>query len=166
MTMEISWPQALTPDEMLRLTDALVAGEPNLNANLANIAALLPQVLARVNWVGFYLWERASGEFVLGPFAGKPACTRIAPGRGVVGTALSRGETVVVADVTQFPGHIACDPDSRSEVVVPIHAEGRVVAGLDADSPEPGRFTAADVRLLEAVAGRLGAVWNRCRWYA
>ncbi|MCY0878346.1 MAG: GAF domain-containing protein [Firmicutes bacterium] len=151
--------------EILAAARALIESETNLIANLANIAALLYHRVPEVNWVGFYLWEARSGEWVLGPFMGKPACTRIRPQRGVVGTALAVGQTLAVRDVHEFLGHIACDPDSRSEVVVPIWSEGRVVAGLDVDSPQVGRFPSQDVELLELVAEGLGASWNRCHGY-
>lgn len=121
---------------------ALVAGEPDLVANTANMAALLYHALPELNWAGFY-FARA-GELVLGPFQGKPACVRIASGQGVCGTAAARGTAIVVPDVDEFPGHIACDAASRSELVVPLVADGRVVAVLDLDSPRRGRFDEED----------------------
>lgn len=163
--MEIELKEAARPEDVLAFTDAVLAGESNLNANLANLAALLNQFLPNINWVGFYLHERVSGDWVLGPFAGKPACTRIAPGRGVVGAALGRAETVVVDNVLEFPGHIACDGDSRSEVVVPIRTGREVVGCLDVDSPQFSRFTASEVQLLEAVALKLGQRWSSFHWY-
>jgi L-methionine (R)-S-oxide reductase len=121
---------------------ALVAGEPDLVANSANMAALLYHGLSEVNWAGFYFAREA--ELVLGPFQGKPACVRIAWGKGVVGTSAARGAAIVVPDVDQFPGHIACDAASRSELVVPLVAGGRVVAILDLDSPRRSRFDDED----------------------
>lgn len=163
--MEIDLNEAASRDDVLAFVKAIVEGEPNINANLANLAALLNQYLPRINWVGFYLLEESSQEWVLGPFAGKPACTRIAAGRGVVGSALAQDRTLVVDDVTAFPGHIACDADSRSEIVVPLRAQGRIVGCLDVDSPEPGRFSADDARFLEVICERLGRFWPQGRWY-
>jgi GAF domain-containing protein len=127
--------------------DALLAGESNRIANLANASALLNQFLEDVNWVGFYLLENE--ELILGPFQGLPACTRIPLGRGVCGTAAIRMETVRVEDVHQFLGHIACDAASRSEIVVPMIHSGQLVGVLDIDSPTPGRFDAVDQACLE-----------------
>ncbi len=121
---------------------ALIEGEPDLVANTANIAALIYHGLPELNWAGFYFARQ--GELVLGPFQGKPACVRIAWGNGVCGTAAARGTAIVVADVDEFPGHIACDAASRSELVVPLVAQGRVVGVLDLDSPRRGRFDDAD----------------------
>jgi L-methionine (R)-S-oxide reductase len=121
---------------------ALVAGEPDLVANSANMAALLYHALPELNWAGFYFAR--DSELVLGPFQGKPACVRIAWGKGVCGTAAARGTAILVPDVDQFPGHIACDAASRSELVVPLVAGGRVVAILDLDSPRHGRFDEED----------------------
>jgi GAF domain-containing protein len=130
---------------------ALLAGEHDLVANAANFAALLYWSLPQLNWAGFYLVKPASGDLLLGPFQGRPACVRIAIGRGVCGTAAARRATVVVADVHAFPGHIACDPASNSEIVVPVLRNGRLVGVLDLDSPVPGRFDAEDARGLEAL---------------
>jgi L-methionine (R)-S-oxide reductase len=121
---------------------ALVAGEPDLVANSANMAALIYHGLPEVNWAGFYFARKS--ELVLGPFQGKPACVRIAWGTGVCGTAAARGTAILVPDVDQFPGHIACDAASRSELVVPLVVGGRVVAILDLDSPRRGRFDDED----------------------
>jgi L-methionine (R)-S-oxide reductase len=121
---------------------ALILGEPDLVANTANMAALLYHALPEVNWAGFYFTRQ--GELVLGPFQGKPACVRIAWGKGVCGTAAARGMAVVVPDVDAFPGHIACDAASRSELAVPLVAGDRVVAILDLDSPRLGRFDDED----------------------
>lgn len=132
---------------------ALVDGEPDGVANMANIAALIWQFLPNLNWAGFY--RNVEDELVLGPFVGKPACIRIPLGRGVCGTAAASGETQVVPDVHAFPGHIACDADSRSELVVPVLRDGKVIAVIDLDSPTPGRFDdedAAGLQLLAQVA--------------
>ena len=129
---------------------ALIDGVPYKIANLANIAACLYQALPDINWAGFYLLE--DGVLVLGPFVGKPACVRIAPGRGVCGTAFVTDTTQCVEDVHAFPGHIACDADSRSEIVIPLHKNGLVVGVLDIDSPLTARFTEADRVGIEAVA--------------
>lgn len=133
----------------------LIEGEPNRIANLANASALLNTYLTDINWVGFYLLE--DGELVLGPFQGLPACVRIPLGRGVCGTAAERRETVLVADVHAFPGHIACDAASNSEIVVPLFAGDRLIGVLDIDSPRLGRFTAEDRRFLEAFNRELSA---------
>ena len=130
---------------------ALLAGERDLVANAGNTAALLFWSLRDLNWAGFYLVEPASGNLLLGPFQGKPACVRIAIGRGVCGTAAARRETVVVPDVHAFPGHIACDSASNSEIVVPVVRGGRLLGVLDLDSPLHGRFDDADARGLEAM---------------
>ena len=134
---------------------ALVHGVPHRIANLSNAAALLYNTLPDLNWAGFYLME--NGLLVLGPFQGKPACIEIQVGRGVCGTAAAEDRTQLVYDVHQFPGHIACDSASNSEIVVPIHGDGRIVGVLYIDSPRVGRFTEEDrvgleafVRVLEA----------------
>jgi GAF domain-containing protein len=130
---------------------ALLAGEHDLVANAANFAALLYWSLPRLNWAGLYLVEPASGDLLLGPFQGKPACVRIPLGRGVCGTAAASRTTVVVPDVHAFPGHIACDTASNSEIVVPVLRDGRLLGVLDLDSPVPGRFDEHDARGLEAL---------------
>ncbi|ANU25752.1 GAF domain-containing protein [Planococcus versutus] len=127
--------------------DALLEGENNSIANLSNASALLNQFLERINWVGFYLME--DGELVLGPFQGLPACVRIAVGKGVCGTAVSDKKTMLVEDVQAFPGHIACDAASRSEIVIPLMKEDQVIGVLDIDSPETNRFTKEDQQGLE-----------------
>ncbi len=137
----------------------LIGDEPDGLANLANAAALLFMRFADVNWAGFYLYKR--GELVLGPFQGKPACIRIPLGRGVCGTAAQRGETLCVPDVHLFPGHIACDGASASEIVVPLFRDGRLLGVLDIDSPIKARFGDAERALLEEFAGILSA---RIRW--
>jgi L-methionine (R)-S-oxide reductase len=130
---------------------ALLEGEPDFVACAANMAALLYWSLPQLNWAGFYLVEPRSGDLVLGPFQGKPACVRIAIGQGVCGTAALRRATVVVEDVHAFPGHIACDSESSSEVVVPLMDGDRLLGVLDLDSPAQGRFDAEDARGLEAL---------------
>ncbi|WP_075313144.1 GAF domain-containing protein [Bacillus wiedmannii] len=134
-------------ETVIKQLDALLTGEPNLVANLSNASALLNQFLDRVNWVGFYVTE--GNQLVLGPFQGMPACVRIPFGRGVCGVAAETKTTQLVADVHQFPGHIACDSASNSEIVVPIVKEGTVVGVLDIDSPEKNRFDEVDQRYLE-----------------
>ena len=130
---------------------ALLAGERDLVANAANMSALLFWSLRDLNWAGFYLFEPERGELLLGPFQGRPACVRIAIGRGVCGTAAARRETVVVPDVHAFPGHIACDSASNSEIVVPIVRGERLLGVLDLDSPVHARFDDADARGLGAL---------------
>jgi len=116
---------------------------------LSNASAILGEGMDRINWVGFYLMDR--GSLLVGPFQGRVACVRIEVGRGVCGTAVQQGRTMLVEDVHAFPGHIACDSASRSEVVVPIRSNGEIVGVLDIDSPETGRFQESDARGLEAV---------------
>ena len=137
---------------------ALIQGVPHPIANLANASALLFDALEDVNWAGFYLLE--GDTLVLGPFQGKPACIEIPLGKGVCGTAARRNETVRVEDVHLFPGHIACDSASQSEIVVPLRRNGAVFGVLDIDSPRPARFTPADQTGLEAFARTLEAEWN------
>lgn len=136
--------------ELLVAADALTAGEPDAVANMANLAALVWQWLPDLNWAGFY--RLIDGELVLGPFCGKPACIRIALGAGVCGTAAATARSQLVGDVHAFPGHIACDPASRSELVVPILRDGAVIAVIDLDSPLPARFDADDRTGIEALA--------------
>jgi len=128
----------------------LLGAERDVTANAANTAALLFMTLPALNWAGFYFLR--DGELVLGPFQGKPACVRIALGAGVCGAAAARGESVVVRDVHDFPGHIACDAASESELVVPLIVDGRVRGVLDLDSPAAGRFDDDDRRGVEALA--------------
>ncbi|PFV71939.1 GAF domain-containing protein [Bacillus sp. AFS059628] len=134
-------------ETVIKQLDALLTGELNVVANLSNASALLNQFLDRVNWVGFYVTE--GNQLVLGPFQGMPACVRIPFGRGVCGVAAETKTTQLVADVHQFPGHIACDSASNSEIVVPIVKEGTVIGVLDIDSPEKNRFDEVDQRYLE-----------------
>ena len=140
--------------DLIKQVDALTKGVPHLVANLANVSAAIWQEMDRINWAGFYLME--GGKLVLGPFQGKPACIEIAVGKGVCGTAVAERKTQLVEDVHQFPGHIACDCASNSEIVVPIYKNGEVFGVLDIDSPYYARFTAEDqagmeelVRVLE-----------------
>ncbi len=137
---------------------ALVEGVPHLIANLSNASALIMDSLPDLNWAGFYLLEEDT--LVLGPFQGKPACITIAVGRGVCGTAVKEGVTQLVPDVHAFPGHIACDCASRSEIVIPLRKDGAVVAVLDMDSPTAGRFTQEDQEGLEALVPILEAVFQ------
>jgi GAF domain-containing protein len=144
--------------DLIQSASALVEGEPDPIANMANLAALLWQSLPTLNWAGFY--RNVDGELVLGPFIGKPACIRIPFGGGVCGTAAATGLTQLVADVHAFPGHIACDADSRSELVVPVVKDGKVIAVIDLDSPEMARFDEEDAQgieaLAKAIAGAIG----------
>ena len=140
--------------------EALVAGEPDPIANMANVVALIWETLPDINWAGFY--RNVGGELVLGPFQGRPACIRIPFGKGVCGAAAASLRPQLVADVDAFPGHIACDAASRAELVVPIVAGGGLVGVLDLDSPTPGRFDKEDeegcVKLIQRLSGRLGAM--------
>ena len=144
----------------MKLT-GLLDGVPHRIANLANASALIYESLEDLNWAGFYLLE---GEtLVLGPFQGKPACIEIPLGRGVCGTAAQTGQTQLVPDVHLFPGHIACDSASNSEIVVPLRIDGKVAGVLDLDSPWPGRFTVEDQAGLEAVGSIVSQMLTRCR---
>ncbi|MEA1084112.1 GAF domain-containing protein [Sphingomonas sp. CD22] len=136
--------------DLLSALDALTADEPDAVANMANASALIWQYLPDLNWAGFY--RLIGDELVLGPFQGKAACIRIALGKGVCGTAAATRTTQLVEDVHAFPGHIACDAASRSELVVPIVRDGVLVGVLDLDSPEPARFDAEDAAGCEALA--------------
>lgn len=133
--------------QMNEAFSALTQGVTYYISNLANGAALLWQYLPAINWAGFYIME--DGALVLGPFQGKPACIRIPVGKGVCGTAVAENAVQLVADVHQFPGHIACDSASNSEIVIPIRKDGKVWGVLDIDSPELGRFTGEDRECLE-----------------
>lgn len=138
-------------DLLERQVRELLAGEPDPLACAANFAAFVYHELPDVNWAGFYRLM-PDGELVLGPFAGKPACTRLPPGRGVCGNAVAGRETVVVDDVAAFADHIVCDTDSRSEIAVPIFAGERVAGVFDVDSPSPARFSSADRHGIERLA--------------
>lgn len=139
---------------VIKQLNALLAGETNAIANLSNASALLNQFLNQINWVGFYLVEE--NELVLGPFQGLPACVRIPFGKGVCGTAALNKETVKVEDVHQFPGHIACDAASQSEIVIPLLKEdGTIIGVLDIDSPEKNRFDELDQTYLEQFVSSL-----------
>jgi L-methionine (R)-S-oxide reductase len=142
-------------DELARQLAALIAGEPDRIANAANMAALLYHAMPELNWAGFYFAKE--GELVLGPFQGKPACVRIPWNQGVCGSAAARGRSIVVPDVHEFPGHIACDEASAAELVVPLLAQGRVVGVLDLDSPVRGRFDKEDRAGCERLAAILVA---------
>ncbi|RUS45963.1 GAF domain-containing protein [Cohnella sp. AR92] len=139
---------------LLSQLKSLIEDEPSRIANLANASALLNVYLTDINWVGFYLLEE--GELVLGPFQGLPACVRIALGRGVCGTAAAKRDTIRVEDVHQFPGHIACDAASNSEIVIPLYAKGELIGVLDIDSPLKSRFSEEDQLLLERFTQLLG----------
>jgi len=135
----------------------LLDGETDRIANTANFSALLFDRLPELNWAGFYFLNTAGDELTVGPFQGKPACVRIAVGRGVCGTAVAEARSIVVPDVHAFPGHIACDAASRSELVVPVVKDGRILGVLDLDSPQLGRFDDEDRACLERLVGQLVA---------
>ncbi len=149
-TITAADPVALHEDVAQALS-GLLHGERDPIANAANTSALLFHYLPDLNWAGFY-FLRQGGELVLGPFQGKPACVRIGPGKGVCGAAVQRAASVLVEDVHAFPGHIACDAASRSELVVPLVRDGAVFGVIDLDSPIPGRFTDADRVGIERIA--------------
>ena len=154
-TPDPSQPKAELYADLVNAARALIQDEPDGVANMANLAALIWQFLPRLNWAGFY--RTVDGNLVLGPFQGKTACIRIALGQGVCGAALASGETQLVPDVHAFPGHIACDADSRSELVVPVWRDGKVIAVIDLDSPEPARFDAEDAAGIEDLARAVAA---------
>ncbi|AOX15986.1 GAF domain-containing protein [Kozakia baliensis] len=142
--------QRLTQDELVAAVNSVVGAEPDLIANMANISAMIFEAMPDLNWAGFYLWKE--DQLVLGPFQGRVACTRIPLGKGVCGAVARDRETLVVPDVHEFPGHIACDAASASEIVVPVLAGDRLIGVLDIDSPVKGRFSSEDrVRLEEIV---------------
>lgn len=148
------------PSQLRPIALALVEGEKNLVANLSNLAAVFFHTLPGLNWAGFYLWDEKHQELVLGPFQGKPACLRIKPPRGVCGSAYARQETLNVPDVHLFPGHIACDSASRSELVVPLMWEGTCVGVLDLDAPTTQRFTQEEATKIEKLMHELmGLIW-------
>ncbi|KKB73748.1 MULTISPECIES: GAF domain-containing protein [Bacillus] len=139
---------------LLKQADALTEGEPDMIANLANASSLLYHSLEDVNWAGFYFAK--DGELVLGPFQGLPACVRIPFGKGVCGTAYANKQVERVEDVNAFPGHIACDAASQSEIVIPLEADGEVIGVLDIDSPITNRFDEIDELYLKKFAEKLG----------
>ena len=149
--------------QLNRRLAALIEGVPHLIANLANASALLWESLEDLNWAGFYLLE--GNTLVLGPFQGKTACIEIPAGKGVCGTAVAEDATQLVRDVHLFPGHIACDSASNSEIVVPVHGDGCVRAVLDIDSPSLGRFTVEDreglERFVQILEKELAPLWRR-----
>jgi len=142
-------------DMLSKQLDALLMGEENQVANLSNASALLNQFLDRINWVGFYLTDTEQNQLVLGPFQGLPACVRIPFGRGVCGTSAAEQTTQRIEDVHQFPGHIACDAASNSEIVIPLVKDGQTIGVLDIDSPEFNRFDEVDQAGLEAFCATL-----------
>jgi len=149
-------PKSESKDEIYlilnRHATTLFEHETDYIANAANLSSLIYHSLPVLNWAGFYFYK--DGQLVLGPFQGKPACIRIGLGKGVCGTAALTKKTILVPDVRNFPGHIACDTDSRSEIVIPIFKAGRLLGVLDLDSPIPARFDEQDQSGLEALAGR------------
>lgn len=157
--ISVEIPEKLAKDERYRLIAArlaaLAAAERDPLANLCNFMAYLYWTVGRVNWVGLYVLR--GDELVLGPFAGKPACSRLAPGRGVCGTAVFAGKSQLVPDVRAFPGHVACDDASRSELAVPLSAGGRPWGVLDLDSPDLNRFDETDRAALEKIAAQIEA---------
>ncbi|MCL2852201.1 MAG: GAF domain-containing protein [Defluviitaleaceae bacterium] len=142
-------------DIMLSVVSDMLADENDVCANLANIGAVINMYMDRLNWVGFYIMK--DGELVLGPFQGKPACVRIKVGSGVCGTAAARREVVVVDDVHQFEGHIACDSASNSEIVLPVYQHGQVYGVLDIDSPEFSRFGELEQEVLTKLADKISS---------
>ena len=164
MSFELKAPRAADKPTLYRdlaqQAVALLEGEADPVANAANLAALIWHALPDLNWAGFYFLRKKGlkeGELVLGPFQGKPACVRIALGKGVCGTAAAKRETVIVKDVHAFPGHIACDSASNSEIVVPLLNGQALLGVLDLDSPRPSRFDEQDRAGLEALA----AIWTK-----
>lgn len=159
VSIDTSLPKEKVYEEMQQQIAALINGEPDLTANLANTVSVLNLGLPSTTWVGAYVMK--AGELVLGPFQGKPACVRITVGKGVCGTAVEKKQTVVVPDVSKFPGHIYCDPDSKSEIVVPIVANGIVYGVLDLDSNELNAYDDTDQKYLESIAAMLVPYFER-----
>lgn len=153
VSIDTSLPKEDVYSEMRSQIAALIKDESDLIANLSNIVSVLKIGLPSTTWVGFYLMK--NDELVLGPFQGKPACVRIAVGKGVCGTAAEKQETVIVPDVSKFPGHIYCDPDSKSEIVVPIVVDGDVYGVLDLDSSELNAYDETDRMHLESIVERI-----------
>lgn len=149
-TIDTTLPKPALYAQLVAELKSLLEGEPDVIANLANAAALLFHSLTDINWAGFYLLK--NGELVVGPFQGKPACVRIALGKGVCGTAAAQRASVIIANVHEFPGHIACDSASNSEIVVPLIRRGELLGVLDIDSPRFSRFDAEDQAGLERFA--------------
>lgn len=148
-------------EEVVLQLRGLMEDVPYLVANLSNASALLNQAMDRINWVGFYLMQ--DGKLVLGPFQGKTACIEIKIGRGVCGTAVATDAIMRIEDVHEFPGHIACDAASKSEIVLPIHVKNEIVGVLDIDSPYIGRFDEVDQEGLKNVVSVLEEMFKRCR---
>ena len=148
-------------DRIQKQLEALCQDCPYLVANLSNFSALLWQELPHINWVGFS--ELRQEQLILGPFQGKPACIQIPVGRGVCGTAVRDNKMQLVADVHQFPGHIACDSASRSEIVIPLYRDGSCWGVLDIDSPEPNRFTQEDAKGLKEISAVINGMLERSR---
>ena len=148
-------------EEMLGMAGGLLEGERHPLANAANLSALLYQEMGDLNWSGFYFLS--GGELLLGPFQGKPACLRIPVGRGVCGSAVKENRTMLVPDVHAFPGHIACDEASRSELVCPVRVGSRIVGVIDLDSARPGRFGLEEQRAVEVLAELYA---KSCDWAA
>ncbi len=152
---DASVPKPVLYDDLIGAALAVTEGEKDIIANMANLSALIWQYLPDLNWAGFY--RVIDDELVLGPFQGKSACIRIAMGKGVCGTAASSRRTQCVEDVHAFPGHIACDADSRSEIVVPVVHDGNLIGVLDLDSPEPARFDEQDIVGLETLVSQIAS---------
>jgi GAF domain-containing protein len=156
-TADPARPKSAFYDDLVRAADALTTGESDGIANMANVAALMWQLVPDLNWAGFY--RVIDRELVLGPFCGNPACIRIPLGQGVCGTAAASGQSQLVPDVRAFNGHIACDADSRSELVVPVRRGGTIIAVIDLDAPRENRFDTDDLagieRLAQTLADRL-----------
>ncbi len=150
-----------TVSDVVQFASAIVEGERNQVAVLANISALLNQYLTHINWVGFYLFPEGAGEGILGPFQGRIACTRIRLGEGVVGRCAAERKMLTVPNVLDFAGHIACDQASRSEIVVPVVYASRTVAVLDVDAPDFDRFGSPEQKLLERIAQILAHSWEQ-----
>ena len=146
-------------EELLPQLEALVAGENDIVADMANVSAALKSAFTQFSWVGFYRMEK--GELVLGPFQGKVACVRITVGKGVCGTAAKERRTIIVPNVDEFPGHIACDPDSRSEIVVPLSYAGDLFGVLDIDSAQLHSFDQTDGIYLEKIAEMIARIFHQ-----
>ena len=163
MSVNITFDRAVSKEEkyknIIPQIESLIYGEDNFIANLSNITSVLKYSIDNVSWVGFYLFDKSKKELVLGPFQGKVACTRIKPGMGVCGTAVMERRTVIVDDVNKFEGHIFCDPDSKSEIVIPIIKDDEIKGVLDIDSGIFSNFNLTDKKYLEKLINNISKIF-------
>jgi GAF domain-containing protein len=163
MSVKITFDRAVSKEEkyknIIPQIESLIYGEDNFIANLSNITSVLKYSFDNISWVGFYLFDKSKNELVLGPFQGKVACTRIKPGTGVCGTAVKEQRTIIIDDVNKFEGHIFCDPDSKSEIVIPIIKDDEVKGVLDIDSDVFSNFDLTDKKYLEKLINNISKIF-------